>query len=168
MQRTGHPFWNWSLEFYDRPGIEDALIELQDRLGLDVNLLLFGCWTAVTGRGRISSKQWQSLVEGSAAWRDNIVEPLRRIRRYLKSQASEPGVSDLRERIMAVELLAERLAQLQIAGLAEVEAAVSPERRRLSDVKSNLSDYVISVRGTMQDEDQELLDFLAEACCSDV
>lgn len=74
----------------------------------------------------------------------------------------------MRERIMAAELEAERLAQLQIAELAEVEVAAASERRRLADAKANLSEYVISVRGTMQDEDQELLGFLAETCCSDV
>ena len=32
-----HPFWDYSLEVYQRDGVSSALIKFQDRHGLDVN-----------------------------------------------------------------------------------------------------------------------------------
>ncbi len=36
---TPHPFWNFSLEVYGGEGVARACLELQDRRGVDVNLL---------------------------------------------------------------------------------------------------------------------------------
>jgi len=36
-------FWAFSLALYGKPGVAPALLGLQDRLGVDVNLLLFCC-----------------------------------------------------------------------------------------------------------------------------
>ena len=44
-------FWRFSLAFYERPGVADALIALQDCDGFDVNLVLFALWLGVSGRG---------------------------------------------------------------------------------------------------------------------
>ena len=47
-------FWAFSLEFYARPGVAEACLALQDRHGLDVNILLLCCWLGWSGRGRLS------------------------------------------------------------------------------------------------------------------
>ena len=36
-----NPFWNYSLALYARAEVAKTCLALQDRLGLDVNLLLF-------------------------------------------------------------------------------------------------------------------------------
>ena len=48
---AGEGFWRFSLAFYARPGVADALIALQDRAESEVNLVLFGLWLGVI-RGR--------------------------------------------------------------------------------------------------------------------
>src|SRR5258707_12890741 len=42
-------FWRFSLAFYERPGVADALVALQDRDGFDVNLVLFVLWLGISG-----------------------------------------------------------------------------------------------------------------------
>ncbi|MCG8546534.1 MAG: TIGR02444 family protein, partial [Alphaproteobacteria bacterium] len=37
----GNAFWNFSLRAYARPGVADACIRLQDRYGVDVNVLFY-------------------------------------------------------------------------------------------------------------------------------
>src|SRR5471030_292758 len=39
-----HPFWNFSLEIYAAEGVSGACLDLQERRGCDVNILLFCCW----------------------------------------------------------------------------------------------------------------------------
>ena len=47
------PFWDYSLALYGRPGVEACCLRLQDRLGVDVNLLLLCCWLAARGHDTI-------------------------------------------------------------------------------------------------------------------
>jgi uncharacterized protein (TIGR02444 family) len=39
-------FWDWSLETYSRPGVAEALLDLQDRFNLSVNMLLWCLWSS--------------------------------------------------------------------------------------------------------------------------
>ena len=42
-------FWNYSLRFYDNPETEKAFIDAQNRLGADVNLILYLLFRAQGG-----------------------------------------------------------------------------------------------------------------------
>ncbi|MBE9555123.1 MAG: TIGR02444 family protein [Proteobacteria bacterium] len=161
-----HPFWGWSLEIYGRPGVEETLLDLQDRLGLDVNLLLFACWTGATGRGRLAGGEWTRLIDGTADWRANVVEPLRAIRRHLKDLGDKPGATALYETIKALELEAEHAAQLAIAcmatdiGESDVAAAI-----QIADASANLEGCIAAAGLSLSDGDRALLISLARGCC---
>ena len=43
-------FWDFTIAHYGREGLSPAVIALQDRLGVDVNMLLLCCWAGSTGR----------------------------------------------------------------------------------------------------------------------
>jgi uncharacterized protein (TIGR02444 family) len=168
MEFSDHPFWDWSLNVYGRPGVEEILLDLQERLGLDVNLLLFACWTGATGRGRLAGKDWKRLIDGTADWRANVVEPLRAIRRHLKSRVGMPGAAALREKVKALELEAEHAAQLAIAGLApDIGESVVAIEVRITDAAANLEGFVAAAGLSLTGGDRELPASLARHCCGD-
>ena len=41
-------FWDFTLQVYGREGVSPAVIALQDTHRLDVDILLFCCWTGST------------------------------------------------------------------------------------------------------------------------
>ena len=47
----------FSLAFYARPGVSEALIALQDHARCDVNLMLFALWLGVSGRSRLTKEE---------------------------------------------------------------------------------------------------------------
>lgn len=125
MRWPAHPFWDYSVELYARPGVEAACLELQRRHGLDVNLVLLACWLATRG---IPLDQASVARAGRAveSWRREVVDPLRALRNHLKMALGDrdPGsiaeawpdlVAAVRERALALELDAEHLAQLCLA-----------------------------------------------------
>jgi len=136
MSFPKHPFWDFSLALYARPGVAEACLRLQDGLGLDVNLLLYACWTATTGTGHPSAEGWRRLAAETADWRTRVVEPLRSVRRYLKDAAAQPWSAGLRDQVKALELDAEHAEQLIIAALA-VEIDGSP-----GDALASMLDYI--------------------------
>jgi uncharacterized protein (TIGR02444 family) len=116
----------YAAALYARPGVAEACLELQDRLGADVNLLLAACWLAARGV-RLDAAAAGRLRGLAAAWREPVVAPLRRARRALRPLAAGPlgaaageRAQRLRAQVAAAELEAERLVE----GL--LEAAVAP------------------------------------------
>ena len=116
----GSPFWRFSLRFYRYPGVADACIALQDGCGVDVNVLLFFLWLAVARRS-VPLAVAKAVCAKVTPWRDDVVAPLRTLRRRLKdgSPLVERNAAELfRTRIKAVELESERLQQESMFALA--------------------------------------------------
>lgn len=111
-RRAETRFWDFSLAVYGRPGVAPACLALQDRHGLDVNLLLYCGWSGSRGR-RLDARALEALDGRVAAWRDEVVLPLRAVRRWLKTQETAPGEDPpaLREEVKRLELEAERIEQ---------------------------------------------------------
>jgi uncharacterized protein (TIGR02444 family) len=57
--------WRFSLAFYDRPGIAESLVALQDRDGCDVNVMLFALWLGPPHSEAKSSNPCAASAEGS-------------------------------------------------------------------------------------------------------
>jgi len=116
----GSPFWRFSLGFYRQPGVADACIALQDGCGIDVNILLFFLWLA-TAKRQVSPAAAQAVCAQAGPWRDDVVAPLRALRRKIKdgSWFVERNTAELfRTKIKAVELESERLQQEALFALA--------------------------------------------------
>lgn len=112
-----NPFWTWSLRLYKRPGVAPACIALQDRAGIDVNLLLFCLW-AGSRRIVLSRRLMGEALRVSDEWSSAVVQPLRAVRRLLKAPArSSTALQGFRRRVAALELEAERLQQDALATL---------------------------------------------------
>jgi uncharacterized protein (TIGR02444 family) len=124
----GSPFWRFSLRFYRQPGVADACIALQDGCGADVNVLLFFLWLAAAQRC-LSPDVARAVCAKAAPWRDDVVAPLRTVRRRLKDSSTlvERGAAErFRTAVKAIELESERLQQEALfalsAGLAMEQA----------------------------------------------
>ena len=121
-----NPFWDFSLVVYPRPGVVEACLALQDRLGLDVNLLLFCCWAGSLG-WRLEAPDMVRLTEEVAEWQRDVIGPLRGVRRRLKGPSDEAtgDVAALRRVVKDCELEAERIEQAMLhAALAELPRAL--------------------------------------------
>jgi uncharacterized protein (TIGR02444 family) len=122
MAAEGSPFWRFSLDVYRRPGVADACLVLQDKFGVDVNLLTFLLWQASLNRA-LPLDQVRALDERVRGWREGAVMPLRTQRRALKmtppSLLAPDTVEAFRTRVKTLELEAERLQQEAMFRLSE-------------------------------------------------
>lgn len=143
--------WAFSTDIYERQGVADICLALQDKFGLDVNLLLYGCW-----RGeRLSEPEMAAAMELVANWRDEIVRPLRRLRRLLKPGFPPIPENDLqvfRHRVAEVELEAERLQQ-QVLESAGADA-LAPNA---ASAAANLATYMRVSEVPLNDRTQALV-----------
>jgi uncharacterized protein (TIGR02444 family) len=78
-------YWRFALEIYARPGVSQACLDMQDSLGLDVNVLLMALLAARIHERAITSAEIEQADHTIAAWREQVVAPLRAVRRQMKT-----------------------------------------------------------------------------------
>ncbi len=124
-------FWAFSTGLYTRPGVEAALLALQDEDGLDVSLVLFCLYAASRGE-TVDEELAGAMIAIGESWGRRVVAPLRAARRELKTLAPDSAV---RVDVKRLELAAEKEMQAALDALlptgAELEAP--GDRRALAE-----------------------------------
>lgn len=141
-------FWTFSVAVYGAPEVAAACLGLQDGCGLDVNLLLFCCWSAAEGAPALGDVKIAEAVAAIRSWRERAIAPLRAIRRDLKNPVDgidPPTREAFRKRVAALELEAERVTQrLLVAAVpcsVDIRATVA---ERLAAGAANVVGYAVA------------------------
>ena len=137
------PLWNFSVTYYARRGVSRALLALQDQYDLDVNLLLLAIWAGTEPALHLTIEDFAALDAVASSWRNNVVKPLRAVRRALKNprMTENPGEDELRKAIAAAELDAEHLAQIALTKKMLELAPLATITEPAACVTANLDAY---------------------------
>ena len=125
--------------------MKDACIELQDRCGLDVNLLLFAVWSAVGGPGRLDAARFRDCVALTEAWQAKMIQPLRQLRRSCQADLTVvPGAETrtLAGQLQAAELAAEQVELSLLADWAAEQGPRGGDEEAGANAASNLVAYL--------------------------
>ena len=110
-KKEAEQFWNYSKKIY-KP-LTATFLFLQDRFGLDVNLLLLCFWLGKY-RWVLTDREFLVLIENVMPCRDHLIRPLRQARRFAKKNDDIPNLENLTTKILLIELEAERLEQVTL------------------------------------------------------
>lgn len=119
--------WDEACRLYGALGVRELCLDLQDRHGVDVVVLLTVVWAWRRGIP-VDDAVRPQLLARVRGWHEEVVQPLRRARRSLRPEA-EPGraigldgtaTTALKAKVQALELEAERL---QLEGLERLVTA---------------------------------------------
>lgn len=137
--------WTFAVTLYQRPGVSDDCLALQDQ-GANVCLLLCGVWLEQR-QVACTPERLATLQALAQAWSSTVVEPLRTLRQQWREQAQHDApLAQLREAVKGLELQAERVLlerleqactpwMAQTAGASWLEA-VMPGRHGLAEQAS--------------------------------
>ena len=160
-------FWSFTLELYGKAGVAPALIGLQDRLGLDVNMLLYCCWSGAAGR--VLSRDDLKAVEAVAEpWQSEVVRPLRSLRRRLRGGfGAMPAdrVAAYRKRINELEIEGEHIAQNAMGEPPRGERSAGTSTA--AAVAANLKGYLKLRHAPVDAPERADLTTVLCACCPD-
>lgn len=142
-------FWDFSVRHYAKPGVAGACLALQDKCGLDVNLVLFSIWYG-RNTGELSQSQLDRVMDFSELWATSVVKPLRQTRRWIKQSREECAVppdrlEKFRSKVKQLELEAEHLQQDQLQQLISKHDTES-ETASEDAVNRNLDAYLLRKR----------------------
>jgi uncharacterized protein (TIGR02444 family) len=157
-------FWTFTLALYGKPGVAPALIGLQDRLGLDVNMLLYCCWAGTGGR-LLSHEDLKAVETLAEPWQSEVVRPLRALRRRLKGGfAPIPAdrVEAFRKRVNELEIEGEHIVQ-NAMGQPRGEPGTAPG----AAVAANLKAYLKLRHAPVEAAERADLTTILRTCCPD-
>lgn len=140
-------FWDYSIALYGSPGVAECCLELQDRYGADVNLLLLAVWLGARG-ARLDRAGWAELERRTRSWQDEVVGRMRAVRRELRAMLDHGRVDPwrrerllaLKQGLAALELDSERLEQHELEALAP--GLATPAAPGAATARANLADYL--------------------------
>jgi uncharacterized protein (TIGR02444 family) len=158
MKFPDHPFWDFALGVYRSEGVPPACLNLQERHGIDVNLMLFCLWLGHSGRGRLDGAEMAQVIAASDLWHRKVVKSLRFVRRALKdgfTEAPEELRQQLRAQVQATEIDAEHLEQLILAAAVPREplSADAPLAERGADAVASFGIYLNTLSATIEPRD---------------
>lgn len=164
-----NPFWTYSLSVYGKDGVSAACIALQDRHGLDVNLLLYCLWNGHEGGGVLTQADFDRLSAASAEWNADVICRLRAARLAIKTGfAALPAElrDTFRKRILEIEIDGERAEQLLLAPLLDRprDRGKSAENRA-RDTAACLAAYLAYRAVDPAPPDVEALSVMLTAAC---
>jgi len=123
MGATAHSFADFSTRVYRQPGVADACLFIQERYGLNVNLVLFCIWVADRGGGALTAGQVDTAMRRVIDWEERVIAPLRAIRQTCRSEAL--GVPEFLLQMFAPQIEMAELGAAQVERL--VLASLAPE-----------------------------------------
>ena len=125
--------WNYAVETYGRPGAQEVCLLLQDAARVDVNVLLSALYATYISGACVEAGLVERMDAAIRAWREEVVVPLRHIRRTMKTGGrigTEGDAEALRNSVKALELKAERI---ELAELAVVLGTAGPSAGRAGE-----------------------------------
>ena len=155
----GEALWRFALTVYQKPGVSDACLLLQDRYGCNVTLLLFAAWAGAEQGVVLTADEMAAAVGTVGAWHGEVVEPLRAVRRRLKhgpAPAPDKATGKLRARLQAIEIEAERIELETLAGFL-------PDRRDGSSVVAITANLALAAPLAGDTESSESLRTIANS-----
>ena len=109
-------FWDWSVSNYEKAGVADRLLELQDDLKLNVNLVLWCIWAA-EDHAPIQEFAMRQAIEACSGISENVTLRIRSARKWIKSNMTAEVA--LYEALKTIELDAERIEQGKLSSISQ-------------------------------------------------
>ena len=141
-KKEAEQFWNYSKKIYEP--LRATFLFLQDRFGLDVNLLLLCFWLGKY-RWVLTDREFLVLIENVMPCRNHLIGPLRQARRFAKKNDDIPNSENLTTKILLIELEAERLEQMTL-----IEALSKFCNKHTDDVCSEAELTVLNMKSYLK------------------
>ncbi len=144
MLQHDNPFWRFSLNLYQVRRIREALHQLQDEAGANMNLLLFALWVAQQQLRFLPNRTVH--FEQLENWHRDYTLPLRHQRVTLKRLAEKADKNDqgplhqMRKHIQQAEGYAEQQEQAVLYYYYQQRQGLTPCEDRKAALIENLTD----------------------------
>jgi uncharacterized protein (TIGR02444 family) len=127
MDPLDNPFWQFSLQVYRCKDVKTSCLSLQEKWDINVNLLLFCAWLGYCVEP-ISHAHFTQACARIHSWQKAVTQPLRAIRRFIKSQHEDSWLKGFYQTLLQDEILSESYQQNLLFSFCKTKKILSAEK----------------------------------------
>lgn len=133
-----HPFSRFNNSLHEQAAVRCALSQAELYPAIQINLLLFCCWFAQAGRGRLLKQDLQQLMSAICQWHERIFKPLQQLEQQVQGRLA----TSLQREITAAVTRTDHIEQLFLIDVPIRFARASRNpNQKLVDACKNISLY---------------------------
>lgn len=134
-------FWQFACNCYQRPGVQQALLALQDKAGKNVNLCLLLYYLDALGY-TLEQELVKRLIDTAQAYDNQVLQPQRAIRQHLKAHHQDyHNYAAMRGALLNAELtLEQRQQDLLLTVLDQHSLPLKSQKNSTSNLHFYLSE----------------------------
>ena len=95
-EKSKHPFCKFADRFYADSDAVVILADLEQRLAVNPNIILFCAWFAKTGQKQLNKKDIQNITSSILSWHEQIVFALKTLQQKLSCE-SESSLKEIKK-----------------------------------------------------------------------
>jgi uncharacterized protein (TIGR02444 family) len=152
-----HSFCIFVKQIASQNHTKSILLTLQQRLNLNINILLFCCWVAQTGRKQFNKKDIQNISLAILPWHEQVVAALKKLRIFLRQKTLKPINHKICEFILEKEIIANQIEQLMLTDAIMRPSYQRSITQKFTDACKNISTYCKESRAGMDQQDTEII-----------
>jgi len=137
--------------------VKNALIGLQQRLNLNVNILLFCCWTAQIGHKQMNKKDILDILAAISPWHEKIVLALKKLRKRAQQETTKPTLRKISKLILEKEIAANQIEQKILCDIMIKPACKYSKTQKFITACKNITNYCKELRNGMDHQDTEAI-----------
>jgi uncharacterized protein (TIGR02444 family) len=151
------PLWRFSLAVYRGAGVQEECLDVQERFGVDVNLLMLCAYAGAVEGAALSARDVEDALDASGAWHADVVRVLRQVRRSLKPWGEAGDLAQvaapLRLKVKAAELESEQIEQAMMWTWLRERGARLPRRDARAALEANVRALLVRCGAKGQEAD---------------
>lgn len=152
-----HPFCAFVKQITSHEYTKSILLTLQQRLNLNINILLFCCWVGQTGRKQFNKKDIQNISTAITPWHEQVIAALKKLRKLLRQKTQKPIDHNIYEFILEKETIANQIEQLMLTDTIMRQSYQRSITQKFTDACKNVSIYCKESRAGMDQQDIEII-----------
>lgn len=167
-------FWNFSMQLYDNPSIDEACSILQDRYQLNINLVFFCCWLANENFRTLTPEEFESLIKRITPWNRRVIfglAVLLRLAKRLRSRKAFQQMNDflpVEKEILDNKRYADKIEQsLMIPLVHSIEKQPIADPNKMNLALTNVFGYINNQKISIHQNDLEKIYRIVKACFSE-
>lgn len=144
-------------QLYDHQQIKNILRNLQERLKLNLNILLFCCWFARQGCRNLSKKELQNIINSIAPWHNQIIIALQKMYLDSKKVNNQAWQEHISSKITDTIFSAQQMEQVTIAETIARAPADRTSNQKIADACKSISAYCKELQIGLEQQDIEYI-----------
>ena len=147
-----HPLWRFSLAVYRDKNVQAECLDVQERFGADVNVLLLCAYVGAAEGLTLGPADVDDALARVRAWHMEAVRPLRAARRSLKPWAEGDAAlareaAAVRRQVQGLEIRTEQIEQALLWHWLDGRRAGLAADKRATALRSNLAAFLAQAGG---------------------